>query len=337
MVRYLRCLSVAHRDAVKFTSGFGLVGRSFAHVQFSLRHRHGPGRMAWQGIGPKRSRKVADCVPLTDGGRMFICLVRGCGDVGSAVAYALFGAGHRVVIHDRAEPYYPRRGMAFVDAMFDGKAVLEGVIGKRARDSVALQKMLECGRALPLTDAPFEEAQAVVHPDVLIDARMRKRAQPQPQIGVAPLTIGLGPNFTAGETTDLVVETSWGDTLGRVITSGTSRPLGGELRAIAGHGRDRFIYAPAGGRFQTSLDIGARVSEDDAIGSIGEQVLRAPLSGTLRGLTRNGVWVDLGTKVIEVDPRGDPACAYGIGERPRRIAMGVLNAIAHQGQVRERS
>jgi xanthine dehydrogenase accessory factor len=31
--------------------------------------------------------------------------------------------------------------------------------------------------------------------------------------------------------------------------------------------------------------------------------------------------------VIEIDPRGDPALVRGIGERPARMADGVLRAI----------
>lgn len=38
--------------------------------------------------------------------------------------------------------------------------------------------------------------------------------------------------------------------------------------------------------------------------------------------------VSQGTKVIEVDPRGPAAEVRGIGERPRRIAEGVLQAVA---------
>ncbi len=44
-------------------------------------------------------------------------LVRGCGDVGSAVAHGLFGAGYRVLIHDDPGPAHTRRGMAFTDAL----------------------------------------------------------------------------------------------------------------------------------------------------------------------------------------------------------------------------
>jgi xanthine dehydrogenase accessory factor len=60
---------------------------------------------------------------------------------------------------------------------------------------------------------------------------------------------------------------------------------------------------------------------------IGDLVLRAPLAGRLRGLTHTGVTVEHGTKVIEIDPRGEDADIFGIGERPRRIAEGVLAAL----------
>ena len=53
-----------------------------------------------------------------------IVLVRGVGDIGSAVAHRLFGAGYGVVIHDDPQPTTTRRGMAFADAVFDGRASL---------------------------------------------------------------------------------------------------------------------------------------------------------------------------------------------------------------------
>src|SRR5579863_6389659 len=58
-------------------------------------------------------------------------VVRGSGDVGSAVAHRLFRAGYRVVIHDGPAPSAPRRGMAFTDAVFNGTAILEGVRARR--------------------------------------------------------------------------------------------------------------------------------------------------------------------------------------------------------------
>ena len=65
---------------------------------------------------------------------MTTCIVRGTGDVGSAVAHVLFRAGYRVILHDDPEPAHLRRGMAFADALFDGIARLDNLLGKRARD-----------------------------------------------------------------------------------------------------------------------------------------------------------------------------------------------------------
>lgn len=260
---------------------------------------------------------------------MTTILVRGSGDVGSAVASILFKAGHRVVLHDAPAPSHSRRGMAFVDALFQGTATLEGLLAKRARSLNTLPFMLKCRRAVPVSDAPLQDVVAEVHPQVLVDARMRKHDQPEAQRGLAPLTIGLGPNFDAGGNVDIAIETKWGDELGAVIRAGSTRALAGEPQPIAGHARERYVYAPAAGTFTTRFNIGDAVVEGQVVASIGKTPLHAPLSGCLRGITHDGVVVNKGTKIIEVDPRGDAQAAHGLGERPRRIAEGVLQAVEH--------
>jgi xanthine dehydrogenase accessory factor len=37
--------------------------------------------------------------------------------------------------------------------------------------------------------------------------------------------------------------------------------------------------------------------------------------------------MEAGAKLLEIDPRGDPELVRGIGERPARIAQGVLRAV----------
>jgi xanthine dehydrogenase accessory factor len=252
-------------------------------------------------------------------------LIRGCGDVGSAVAHLLLRSGHEVVVHDVALPGVPRRGMAFADAIFDGACVLDGVCARRVDDVAEL--LGGAGDEVLLTTAPLADVLAAVEPDVLVDARMRKRAQPESQRGLAPLTIGLGPNFVAGETTDLAIETQWGDDLGAVVQHGPTQRLGGEPRAFEGHARDRFVYAPAAGIMRTQAQIAQPVSAGEAVAAIDDEPLLAPLTGILRGLVHDGVPVDAGAKVLEVDPRGDEGKVSGIGPRPRRIAEGVLEAL----------
>ncbi len=257
-------------------------------------------------------------------------LVRGSGDVGSAVAHALFGAGYAVFIHDSAQPTATRRKMAFCDAIFDGVAALEGVNAKYMIDLSEITAHLALHDLIPVTSLDLHTLVASINPDVLVDARMKKHEQPEIQIALAPFTVGLGPNFIAGETVHAAVETGWNEELGKVLWQGATRPLEGEPQTIAGHARDRYVYAPVAGVFHTICRIGDRVTAGQKVANIGDSMLHAPISGIIRGLTHDGVPVALKAKIIEVDPRGELSKTTGIAERPRRIALGVLEAIGQK-------
>jgi xanthine dehydrogenase accessory factor len=259
-----------------------------------------------------------------------IVLVRGLGDVASAVAHRLFGGGYAVILFDEPKPTATRRRMAFADAAFDGEAELGGVRALRVTSTEQAEHLLASHQAIPVCLGEvmrLEPLLARIAARVLVDARMRKHMQPETQMGLAPVTIGLGPNFIAGRTVDLVVETSWGERLGEIVRAGSAMPLAGEPRSLAGHGRDRYVYAPSDGVFRTKRDIGETVRQGEEVATVDHTVLAAPLAGVIRGLTRDGVPVTARTKVIEIDPRGVAAEVSGIGERPRRIADGVLSAI----------
>jgi xanthine dehydrogenase accessory factor len=260
-----------------------------------------------------------------------VVLVRGSGDVGSAVAVVLHRAGYGVAIHEIAAPFAPRRGMAFADAVFDGACELDGLTARRIDELDGLGAALAAGDEIAVTTAALEQVLGALSPAVLVDARMRKRARPEAQLHLAPLTIGLGPNVVAGQTTHLAIETQWGDALGTVVRAGATRALGGEPRSFEGHARDRFVYAPVAGVVRTSAAIAQRVVAGELVATIDGEQLCAPLDGILRGLTHDGAPVEQGTKVVEVDPRGDVSKVIGLGPRPRRIGEGVLAAIEGAG------
>jgi xanthine dehydrogenase accessory factor len=256
-----------------------------------------------------------------------VVIVRGTGDVGSAVAHVLLRQGYAVILHDVPHPAHSRRDMAFTNAAYGETVELSGVLAKPADSPSALHIMLECHRAIPVVTTPIETLLAEIQTDALVDARMRKRTIPERQRALVPLTIGLGPNFVAGDQVDLVIETSWGDRLGQVIRSGGSLPLSGDPREMGGYTRERCVYSPVAGTFETSVNIGDRVRQGDPVGSIGHIQILAPLSGHLRGLAHTGATVLTGTKIVEIDPRPDALPAVGLGERPLRIAAGVLAAL----------
>lgn len=253
-------------------------------------------------------------------------VLRGSGEVGSAVAHRLFRAGIAVVLIDGPQPTTTRRQMAFTDAIFDGAALLDGIRAVRMATCEDVRAALDRREVVPVVVDDLAVVLACVEPTVLVDARMRKRAIPEPQRGLAPLAIGLGPNFIAGETVDVAIETSW-DAPGAIIERGPTRALAGEPRPIEGHARDRYVYAPCAGMFTSRVAIGDAVGAGDIVAHIDEVPLVAPLTGVVRGITRSGVPVPVGTKVFEVDPRGPQAVVSGIGDRPGRIANGVVAAI----------
>lgn len=129
--------------------------------------------------------------PATNSSRV---LVRGGGDVGSAVAYYLFQAGYPVAIHEIPLPTTTRRKMAFVDAVFKGSALLEEVEARRVDDLALLTELLRTPQLIPVVVAELARLLEVMQPEVLIDARMRKHHQPEVQRGLAWLTIGLVHN-----------------------------------------------------------------------------------------------------------------------------------------------
>jgi xanthine dehydrogenase accessory factor len=238
----------------------------------------------------------------------------------------LFEAGYAVFIHESAQPSAARRKMAFCDTIFDGEAVLVGVHAKLVASVSDISVNLASHHLIPITTVDLSVLLAAIEPEILVDARMRKHYQPEPQIMLAPFTIGLGPNFVAGSTVHAAVETGY-EGMGQVIWEGSTRSLAGEPREIAGHARDRYVYAPIAGIFRTSSQVGDMVAAGQKVASIGEITLHAPIDGILRGLTHDNVPVTQKAKVIEVDPRGELTNIAGIAERPRRIAIGVLEAI----------
>ncbi|MEX2552518.1 MAG: selenium-dependent molybdenum cofactor biosynthesis protein YqeB [Actinomycetota bacterium] len=256
-----------------------------------------------------------------------LIVVRGSGDVGSAVAHRLFKAGFQVLIHDEPAPAAQRRGMAFTNALFEGSCALEDVTAERLDDLRLVDGALRAHEILPVVVGDFDALIYHLEPQILVDARMRKRVNPESQIDFAPLTIGLGPNFIAGRNVHWVVETQWGEHLGTVLCEGGTLELEGEPRSFSGHSRDRFVHSPYAGRFSTTKEIGEEVECGQIVAWIDEIALQAPLAGILRGLVHDGAHVTEGAKVVEIDPRGDRKTVFGIGERPGRIADGVLDAI----------
>ncbi|HET9045728.1 MAG TPA: hypothetical protein VFO33_02125 [Casimicrobiaceae bacterium] len=263
-----------------------------------------------------------------------VVAVLGAGDVGSAVAHALHSAGCAAVLIDEADPAWPRRGMAFTDAWYVGSADLAGVTACFCSSVRSIPVVLERSDRIVATTWSWRGVAAALDPVAVIDGRVAKRAPParlKPREASALVTVGLGPGYRVGEHVDIAIETAWGERLGSIVTEGGTAAFEGEPRMLGGAGRERFVYAPVGGRFNTVRAIGQPVTVGERVATLEGVAIVAPLTGVLRGLSARGARITQGQKVVEVDPRGDPALCFGLGERPRRIAAGAVEALAMRG------
>jgi xanthine dehydrogenase accessory factor len=253
-------------------------------------------------------------------------LVLGGGDIGSAVAHSLFRLGIRVLVSEREKSPHSRRGMAFTDALFEGQASLEGVTARWLPDLAGVRECWQRLDAVPVVTLPEQQLIDSLNFDAIVEATMRRYQVPPDLRPLAPCAIGVGPGYVPGENCHVAIETQWGPAMGKVLRDGAAATRSGGPVALAGVTRERFAIAPVAGIWNTRLALGQRVEAGEELGRLGEQLVRVPITGYLRGLSRDGVQVPAGQRVAEVDPRDEPQ-VFGLGERPQAIARGVLEAL----------
>jgi xanthine dehydrogenase accessory factor len=253
-------------------------------------------------------------------------LVLGGGDVGSAIAHSLFRLGIRVLVSEREKSPHSRRGMAFTDALFEGEASLAGVTARWQPDLAGIRECWQRFDALPVVTLPEDMLISSLNFDAIVEATMRRYKVPPDLRPLAPCAIGVGPGYVPGENCHVAIETQWGPAMGKVLHDRPAASRSGGPVALAGITHERFAIAPIAGVWRTRLSLGQQVEAGEELGRMGEQLVRVPISGYLRGLSRDGVHVPAGQRVAEVDPRDEPQ-VFGLGERPRAIAKGVVLAL----------
>lgn len=296
---------------------------------------------------------------------LIIC--RGAGDLATGIIHRLHRAGHRVIALETDYPAAIRRQVSFCEAVYDGSAVVEGVTARLVPaladaetdtetysgendtpaahivsekwDSSAIEAVLEAGEVPLLIDQKGESI-ALLKPDVVVDAIIAKKNLGT-TIDMAPLVIGVGPGFTAGQDVHLVIESMRGHNLARIITDGMTQPNTGVPGNIAGFTSERVIHAPAAGYIHDVRKIGDIVQKGDEIARIypdkesydnalSEYVpVNATITGIIRGLIREGYYFRKGFKIADIDPReSEITNCFTISDKARSIAGSVLEAVS---------
>ena len=268
-------------------------------------------------------------------------LVRGAGDLATGVIVRLHRCGFRIVVTECACPSAIRRKAALCEAVWQDTAQVEGVTARRIADA-AQAAAVEAAGEIPLIVDEQAVCVAALRPAAVVDAILAKRNLGTSR-DMAPITVGLGPGFTAGQDVDAVIETMRGHHLGRVIRQGAALPNTGVPGVIAGYAAERVIHAPDSGamHFVTDaagkrIDIGALVRAGQMIARVGNTPVYATIDGVLRGLIRAGYPVTRGLKIADIDPRPEQAAFCDtVSDKARAIGGGVVEALLELARERQ--
>lgn len=261
-----------------------------------------------------------------------LIIVRGGGDLASGTILKLYHAGFSVLILETESPSAIRRNVAFSEAVYEKTHTIEGVTCYLAQDLADANKLLYDGKLTLLID-PQGKCISALKPFAVVDAIIAKKNLGTSR-DMAPITIALGPGFTAPTDVDAVIETKRGHNLGRIIYKGSAVPNTGIPGNIAGYSKERVIHSPAKGVLRNICQITDTVKAGQEIATIHTSTdpipVYATIDGLLRGLIRDGYLVTEGFKIADIDPRLDEYDnCFTISDKSRCIAGGVLEAILY--------
>ena len=150
-----------------------------------------------------------------------LILVRGGGDLATGTIHRLWSAGLRVLVLETAHPAAIRRQVSLCEAVYEGETTVESLRAVRI-DTLEQAPTVWAQNAVPVLIDPAGSCVAQAKPDVLVDAILAKKNLGTTR-DMAPLTIALGPGFTAGQDVEVVVETKrgWAVSSGRALPSRT--------------------------------------------------------------------------------------------------------------------
>ncbi len=296
-----------------------------------------------------------------------LVIVRGGGDIATGTIWALRRAGFPVLILESDHPSAIRRSVALSEAVYEGSATVEDLTVQLAenldqaeyylfQDQIALMVDPEGKTIREIVDieekysewdtglTTLEGGGRHLFLTAVVDAILAKKNLGT-TMDMAPFVIALGPGFTAGEDCHVVIETMRGHNLARPVVEGSALPNTGIPGLIAGHAADRVIHSPAEGILRNTAKIGDLVKEGQTICEIedskdncdpgqggsadaGKIEVKAPFTGLLRGLIRDGFPVVKGFKIADVDPReSEKENCFTISDKARAIGGAVVQEL----------
>lgn len=257
-----------------------------------------------------------------------IVIVRGGGDIASGAIQKLYRSGFKVLVLETETPSAIRRKVAFCEAVYEKEIEIEGI---KARLVANDEEIKDCWDSdiLPVMIDSRGKVIERLKPLAVVDGILAKQNFGTKR-SMAPITVALGPGFSAPEDVDIVIETMRGHNLSRIIEEGRASENTGVPGVIAGFGIERVIYSDYSGVITNIEKIGNVVEKGDVIAVVGDNEIYASISGVLRGIIRDGYKVKKGLKIADIDPRiSEKDNCFTISDKARNIGGAVLESILY--------
>lgn len=256
-----------------------------------------------------------------------LVIIKGAGDLATGVAHRLACCGFSIVMLEIPKPTVIRRTVAFAEVIYTKDHTVEGITATLAQSLDEVTDILNQGKIAVLVDPQWISIKAL-KPIAIVDAILAKKNLGT-NLKEAPIVIGLGPGFLVGKDVHAIIETKRGHQLGKVISFGSAIPDTGIPGDIGGYSKERIVRSPSEGIFKGKKEIGDIVVKGDLIATIGNSPIYASISGILRGLLHNDLYITKGFKVGDIDPRDVKDHCFTISDKARSVGGGVLEALLH--------
>ncbi len=253
-----------------------------------------------------------------------IIIVRGGGDLATGIIQKLWRSGFKVLVLETEKPMAIRTTVALCTAVYTEKTTVEDMTAVKISTNLDVETAWENGE-IPILCDPKGESIKELKPLMVVDAILAKKNLGT-NLDMAPIVVGLGPGFTAGEDVHAVIETMRGHDLARLILKGSAQPNTGIPGEIGGHSTKRVLHSPCNGTVKSSVKIGDIVQVGETVLKVDDTELKAPFTGLVRGMIPNGFKVKECMKIGDIDPRTD-VDVYTISDKARALGGAVLEAL----------
>ena len=257
-----------------------------------------------------------------------VIIVRGGGDIASGAIQKLYRSGFKVLVLETETPSAIRRKVSFCEAVYEKEIEIEGIKARLVANDEDFQDCWDNDIVPVMIDSRGKVIERL-KPLAVVDGILAKQNFGTKR-SMAPITVALGPGFSAPEDVDIVIETMRGHNLGRIIEEGRASENTGVPGIIAGVGIERVIYSDYSGVITNIEKIGNVVEKGDVIAVVGNNEIYASISGVLRGIIRDGYKVKKGLKIADIDPRiSEKDNCFTISDKARNIGGAVLESILY--------